>query len=98
MFKRLSALWTLARRDGRLFWFALRHPDAPVWLKPAAVGLVLYAISPIDLIPDFIAGLGLVDDIVLIPLAMHLILRALPPHILRQANARATASTVRHTE
>ena len=95
MWKRFSALWTLVRRDGRLFWYALRHPDAPPWLKPAAFGLFLYAISPIDLIPDFIAGLGIVDDVVLIPLAVHLMLKRLPPHILRQAEARATATTVR---
>lgn len=95
MWKRFSALLTLVRRDGRLFWYALRHPDAPAWLKPAAIGLLLYAISPIDLIPDFIAGLGLVDDVVLIPLAVHLILKRLPPHILRQAEARATATTAR---
>ncbi|MGO4302870.1 YkvA family protein [Cupriavidus sp. RAF12] len=95
MWKRVSALWTLLRRDGRLFWFALRHPDAPPWLKPAAFGLVLYAISPIDLIPDVIAGLGIVDDVVLIPLAVHLILKRLPPHILRQAELRANATTVR---
>lgn len=95
MWKRLSALWTLVLRDGRLFWFALRHPDAPPWLKPAAFGLLCYAISPIDLIPDVIAGLGIVDDVVIIPLAVHVILKRLPPHILRQAEMRATATTVR---
>ena len=58
MLKRFSALWTLVRRDGRLFWYALRHPDAPAWLKPAAIGLLLYAISPVDLVPDVVAGLG----------------------------------------
>ncbi|MDF3835618.1 YkvA family protein [Cupriavidus basilensis] len=95
MWKRFSALWTLVRRDGRLLWFALRHPDAPRWLRPATFGLVLYAISPIDLIPDFIPVLGLMDDVVLIPLAVHFILKCLPPHVLRQAEARAGARTVR---
>ena len=93
MLKRLSALWTLVRRDGRLLWYALHHPDAPGWLKPATLGLVLYAISPIDLIPDFIPGIGMVDDVVLIPLAVHWMLKLLPPHILRQAQSRATATT-----
>jgi uncharacterized membrane protein YkvA (DUF1232 family) len=95
MWKRFSALWTLVRRDGRVFWYALQHPDAPRWLKPAAIGLVVYAISPIDLIPDFIVGLGIVDDVVLIPLAVHLMLKRLPPHVLRAAEARAGATTVR---
>lgn len=95
MFKRFSALWTLVRRDGRLFWYALQHPESPRWLRPAAFGLVLYALSPIDLIPDVVAGLGIVDDVVLIPLAVHLLLKALPPHVLRAAQARAGATTVR---
>ncbi|MGT2494805.1 YkvA family protein [Cupriavidus basilensis] len=95
MWKRFSALWTLLRRDGRLLRFALRHPDAPPWLRPATFGLVLYAISPIDLIPDFILGLGIVDDVVLIPLAVHFMLKRLPPHVLRQAELRAGATTVR---
>ncbi|TWG79272.1 uncharacterized membrane protein YkvA (DUF1232 family) [Cupriavidus gilardii J11] len=95
MLKRFSALWALMRRDGRLLWHALRHPDAPRWLKPAVAGVLLYAISPIDLIPDVVVGLGIVDDLVLIPLAVSLILKRLPPHILRQAEARARATTVR---
>lgn len=95
MLKRFSALWTLMRRDGRLLWHALRHPDAPRWLKPAVAGVLLYAISPIDLIPDVVVGLGIVDDLVLIPLAVSVILKRLPPHILRQAEVRARATTVR---
>ncbi|MBY4895655.1 YkvA family protein [Cupriavidus sp. AU9028] len=95
MWKRFSALWTLARQDGRVLWHALRHPDAPRWLRPAVAGVVLYALSPIDLVPDLIAGLGIVDDLVLVPLAVHLILRKLPPHIVRQAQMRRGATTVR---
>ncbi|CAG9163531.1 YkvA family protein [Cupriavidus pampae] len=95
MWKRFSALWTMIRRDGRMLWFALRHPDAPVWLRPATIALLVYAVSPIDLIPDFVAGLGIVDDVVLIPLAVHLMLKRLPPHIMRQAQLRAGATTVR---
>jgi len=95
MWKRFSVLLSLVRRDGRLLWYALRHPDAPAWLRPATLGLVLYAISPIDLIPDFIVGLGQVDDVVLISLAIHFMVKRLPPHVLRQAEARAGATTVR---
>ncbi|MGY8524901.1 YkvA family protein [Paracidovorax citrulli] len=95
MWKRFSALWTLARHDGRVLWHALRHPDAPRWLRPAVLGVVFYALSPIDLVPDLIAGLGIVDDLVLIPLAVHMILRKLPPHIVRQAQMRRAATTVR---
>lgn len=94
MLKKFSALWTLVRRDGRTLWYALRHPDAPAWLKPAVLGILLYAVSPIDLIPDVVVGLGIVDDIILIPLAVHLILKRLPPHVLQHAQTRK-ATTVR---
>jgi uncharacterized membrane protein YkvA (DUF1232 family) len=95
MLKKFSVLWTLVRRDGALLWHAWRHPDAPRWLRPAVAGVLLYALSPIDLIPDVVLGLGVVDDLVLIPLAVHLILKRLPPHVLRQAQTRAGATTVR---
>ena len=45
-------------------WFALRHPLAPPWLKPAVALVALYLISPIDLLPEAIPFVGLVDDIV----------------------------------
>ena len=92
MWKRFSALWTLVRRDGRLLWYALRHPDAPRWLKPAALGLVLYAISPIDLIPDFIPVLGYLDDVVLVPLGVMLTIRMIPPDLMREYRAAAVAT------
>lgn len=66
-------LWTLLRRDGRLLWHALRHPDAPRWLRPAVAGAGS-AYPPIDLIPD-VVGLGLGIDLMLIPLAVHMILK-----------------------
>jgi uncharacterized membrane protein YkvA (DUF1232 family) len=90
MFKRLTLLWTVLRGDARQLWAALRHPAAPRWLKLGTALLVLYVLSPIDLIPDFIPGLGLVDDLVLVPLAIRWMLRRLPPEV-----ARATAAPSR---
>ena len=78
MWKRLSLLWTVVRGDAKLLWRALRHPHAPGWLKLAALGLVAYVIWPLDLIPDFIPVLGLMDDIVLVPLAIRFLLDRLP--------------------
>jgi uncharacterized membrane protein YkvA (DUF1232 family) len=86
MFKRLTLLWTVLRGDARQLWTALRHPAAPGWLKWGTALIVLYVFSPIDLVPDFIPGLGVVDDIVLVPLAIRWLLKRLPPEI-----ARATA-------
>jgi uncharacterized membrane protein YkvA (DUF1232 family) len=81
MLKRLSVLWVAVRGDARRLWVALRHPDAPVWLKLGSAGLVLYLVSPVDLLPDVIPVLGMVDDLVLIPLAMRWMLNRLPAHL-----------------
>lgn len=78
MWKRLSVLWTVVRGDARLLWRALRHPQAPGWLKLAALAIVAYVIWPIDLIPEFLPVIGVVDDIVLVPLAIRFLLDRLP--------------------
>ena len=78
LLKRLSILWSVVRGDARLLWRALRHPQAPAWLKPAALALAAYLIWPVDLIPDFIPIIGMMDDIVLIPLAIRFLLDRLP--------------------
>ena len=90
MWKRLTLLWSVLRGDARQLWFALRHPDAPGWLKLATALLVLYVLSPIDLIPDALPVIGLVDDLVLVPLAIRWLLKRLPPHIAQAAAARRT--------
>ena len=78
MWKRLSVLWSVIRGDARLLWFALRHPLAPGWLKPAVALMALYVLSPIDLLPETIPVLGVVDDLVLLPLAIGFIVKRLP--------------------
>lgn len=87
MFKRLTLLWTMVRGDARQLWFAVRHPSAPGWLKLGAALIVLYALSPIDLLPDTLPILGVVDDLVLVPLAMRWLLKRLPPDIAQAAAA-----------
>ena len=83
MFKRLTVLWSVLRGDARQLWFALRHPAAPRWLKGGAALIVLYVLSPIDFIPDVLPLIGVVDDIVLVPLAIRWLLKRLPPEIVR---------------
>lgn len=78
MIKRISMIWSLVKGDARLLWRALRHPQSPGWLKLGVAGLVLYVLSPIDLIPDVIPILGVVDDIVIVPLVVRWLLRQLP--------------------
>ena len=88
MFKRLTVLWTVLRGDARQLWFALRHPAAPGWLKLGTAMIALYLFSPIDIIPDFIPFIGVVDDIVLVPLAIRWLLKRLPPDIAQAAAMR----------
>lgn len=78
MFKRLAAVWMVVRGDARVLWRALRHPQAPRWLRPAVALLALYLFWPVDLVPDIIPFFGLVDDVVLIPLAVRWLISRLP--------------------
>jgi uncharacterized membrane protein YkvA (DUF1232 family) len=89
MWKRLTLWWTLLRGDARRLWFALRHPEAPLWLKLGAVLIALYVVSPFDLIPDVLPVIGVVDDLVLVPLAIRFLLRRLPPALAEAAARRA---------
>lgn len=89
MWKRLSMLWLLVRGDARRLWLALRHPLAPRWLKAGSAVLLLYLLSPIDLIPDALPIIGIVDDLVLIPAVIRFMLKRLPPEILRDVEASA---------
>lgn len=81
MWKRAIVLWRIVRTDARRLWIALRHPAAPAWLKVGTALIVLYLVSPIDLIPDAIPLLGVVDDLVLIPFAIRWLLSRLPPEM-----------------
>ena len=76
------------RGDARQLWFAVRHPAAPAWLKWGAAGILLYLVSPIDLIPDTLPVIGAVDDLVLVPMAMRFLLRRLPPEIAAASATR----------
>jgi uncharacterized membrane protein YkvA (DUF1232 family) len=90
--KRLSVIWSVIKGDARLLWRALRHPQAPGWLKAGTAGLVLYLLSPIDLIPDVVPILGVMDDIVLLPLAINWLLKRLPAHIRADIGADSGAA------
>lgn len=77
------------KRQALTVWFAARDPALPWPQRVLALAVAAYAFSPIDLIPDFIPVLGLLDDLVLIPLAIALLIRLTPPEIVERARARA---------
>jgi uncharacterized membrane protein YkvA (DUF1232 family) len=89
MWKRLSMLWVLVKGDLRRLWLALRHPEAPRWLKLGTAGVVLYLVSPVDLIPDVIPVLGVVDDLIVVPAAIRWMLNRLPAHIQAHIQTQA---------
>ncbi|WP_029215224.1 YkvA family protein [Kallotenue papyrolyticum] len=70
-------------------YLAYRDPRTPWYARLVAAGVLAYALSPIDLIPDPVPLLGYLDDLLLLPLGIALALRLIPPAVL--ADARATA-------
>jgi len=87
----LILLWRLGRRDLRLLWFALRHPQRPAWLLPVSALLLLFAVEPLNFA---LPPLGLADDLVLLPLAVHTLLRFLPHRIHADFAGSRTARRV----
>jgi len=89
------ARWKLRARqllaEVYALYLAYRDPRVPWYAKAVAACVVGYALSPIDLIPDFIPVLGYLDDLVLIPLGIALVLRMIPPAVMDECRARARA-------
>ena len=77
------------RAETFALYLAARHPDTPWYAKLLVAAIVAYALSPIDLIPDFIPIVGYLDDLVLIPIGIALAIRLVPPAVLAECRARA---------
>jgi uncharacterized membrane protein YkvA (DUF1232 family) len=76
-------------------WVVARDPATPILPKLVAGGVAAYALSPIDLIPDFIPVLGYLDDLILVPIGIWLALRLVPPPLLASARMQASAMATR---
>ena len=95
MLDRLRAFARRLKADLLALSLAARDPHTP-WLARALALLVLaYALSPIDLIPDFIPVLGQLDDLLLVPAGLWLALRLVPPAVLEEARAEAARHPAR---
>lgn len=68
--------------DVLVIYFALKHPQTPFYAKLVAALIVCYALSPIDVIPDFIPVLGYLDEVILLPLGIAFAIKLLPPNVL----------------
>src|SRR5690349_10291600 len=77
------------KRDVIALWLAARDPRVPWYAKAVAAAVAAYALSPIDLIPDFIPVLGYLDDLIIVPLGILLALKLVPPHLMAEFREEA---------
>ncbi len=83
------------RVDAHAAWLAARDPRTPWHARAFGLLVTAYALSPIDLIPDFIPILGLLDDAILIPLGIWLFVKMLPDGVFAEHRAAAAAAAER---
>ena len=89
MFENFKNRMRELKRETYAMYLVARHPQTPWYVKLFVAGVVAYAFSPIDLIPDFIPVLGYLDDLILIPLGIAMAIRLTPPEILAECRAKA---------
>jgi len=80
------------RRDAHALYLAARDPRVPWYAKALAIGVAAYALSPIDLIPDFVPVLGYADDLIIVPAGIALVIWLIPPEIMAQHRDIAIAA------
>ena len=80
----------LLKRETLTLYLAARDPRTPWYAKLLAVIIVAYALSPVDLIPDFVPVLGYLDELVLIPAGIALVIRLVPEEVMADARSRAS--------
>jgi uncharacterized membrane protein YkvA (DUF1232 family) len=80
------------RADSYALFLVARDPRTPWYAKLLAAGVVAYAVSPIDLIPDFIPVLGYLDDLIVVPLGITLAIKLVPDHVMAECRAQAAES------
>jgi uncharacterized membrane protein YkvA (DUF1232 family) len=95
MADRLKDWARIIKRDLLALYLASRDPRVPWYAKAMAVLVAGYALSPIDLIPDFIPVLGYLDDVILVPLGVLLAIRLIPPAIMAEHRDLAAAAQER---
>lgn|SRR5262245_17916316 len=92
---RLREWARIIKRDVHALYLASRDPRVPWYAKAMAVVVAGYALSPIDLIPDFVPVLGYLDDVILLPLGILLVVRMIPPEIMAEHRDLASAAQAR---
>lgn len=83
------------KRDVHAIYLAARDPRTPWYARLLALCVAAYALSPIDLIPDFIPVLGYLDDLIIVPLGIIAVLRMIPAEVMAEHRATASAASDR---
>jgi uncharacterized membrane protein YkvA (DUF1232 family) len=87
--KKLKARARGLKIDALALGLAVRHPQTPWYAKLMVAGLVAYVVTPVDLVPDVVPVLGIIDDLVFIPVALGLAVRFVPALVLAECRGRA---------
>jgi uncharacterized membrane protein YkvA (DUF1232 family) len=95
MLERAKQWARLIKRDVIALWIAARDPRVPWFAKALAMAVAAYALSPIDLIPDFVPVLGYLDDLVIVPLGILLVVALIPAALMAEFRGRAVALAAR---
>jgi uncharacterized membrane protein YkvA (DUF1232 family) len=91
VFARLQEAARRIQHDAMTVYFAARDPRTPWHARLLALAIAAYALSPIDLIPDFIPVLGYLDDVILLPLGILLVIRLTPAEVIEASRLKARA-------
>jgi uncharacterized membrane protein YkvA (DUF1232 family) len=89
MMQRLKTTVRALKADTYALYLAARHKDTPWYAKVFAASVAAYALSPIDLIPDFIPVLGYLDDLIIVPLGLAVAVKMVPPAVMGQCRQQA---------
>ena len=92
LIRRMRDWARIVKRNTHALYLASRDPRVPWYAKALALVVAGYALSPIDLIPDFIPVLGFLDDVILVPLGIVLVVRMVPPEIMAEHRELAAAA------
>jgi uncharacterized membrane protein YkvA (DUF1232 family) len=94
-FQRIRRWAWQIKRDVHALYLAARDPRVPWYAKALAIAVAGYALSPIDLIPDFIPVVGYLDDLIIVPLGVMLVVAMIPDEIMAEHRAAAAAAGTR---
>ena len=92
MLDRIKSWSYVIKRDVHAIYLASRDPRVPWYAKAVGIAVAAYALSPIDLIPDFIPVLGYLDDLIIVPLGIALVVRLIPSDVMAEHRTQAAAA------